>query len=169
MTENIVHCVLARLPDAPKGTKGISLFAVPKKKVSDDGVVGDYNNVNIGRIENKMGCHGSSTCEINFEEAEGVLIGTANKGLPHMFTFINTSRLGTAIQGMAAAELSYQHCLPYAKERGSMRALSGVKSPDKVADPIINHPSVRKLLLFQKAISEGGRSMICECVMIADK
>lgn len=167
-TDNILHCVLARLPDAPKGTKGISLFAVPKKKVDKDGVIGDYNNVNIGRIEDKMGCHGSSTCEINFEEAEGVLIGTANKGLPHMFTFINTSRLGCAIHGMAGAELSYQQALPYAKDRVSMRALSGKKNPSKEADEIINHPGVRDLLLFQKAIAEGGRSMIYECAKVAD-
>ena len=140
MTENIIHCVLARLPNAPAGTKGISLFAVPKKKVAADGTIGAFNGVNIGRIENKMGCHGSSTCEINFEDAEGVLIGTENKGMNHMFTFINTSRLGTAIQGMAAAESSYQQSLPYAKARVSMRALSGTKNPDKPADYIINHP-----------------------------
>jgi alkylation response protein AidB-like acyl-CoA dehydrogenase len=99
MTSNIIHCVLARLPNAPAGTKGISLFAVPKRKVAADGSIGDLNGVNIGRIENKMGVHGSSTCEINFEDAEGVLIGTENKGMNHMFTFINTSRLGTAVQG----------------------------------------------------------------------
>ena len=108
MTENIVHCVLARLPDAPAGIKGISLFLVPKRKVADDGAVGDLNGVKIGRLENKMGCHGSSTCEINFENAEGFLIGTANRGMNHMFTFINTSRLGTAVQGVAATELSFQ-------------------------------------------------------------
>ena len=168
MTENIIHCVLARLPGAPAGTKGISLFAVPKKKVADDGAIGALNGVNIDRIENKMGVHGSSTCQINFEDAEGVLIGTENKGMNHMFTFINTSRLGTAMQGIAAAEKSYQHSLPYAKERVSMRALSGTKNPEKPADFIINHPGVRKLLLLQKAIAEGGRSMIYECAMIAD-
>jgi len=169
MVDNIVHCVLARLPDAPEGTRGISLFLVPKKKVSDDGEIGELNGAKIGRIENKMGCHGSSTCEINFEEAEGILIGTENKGLPHMFTFINTSRLGTAIQGMAGAELSYQQALPYAKERISMRSVSGKKEPEKVADSIIHHASVRKMLMFQKAIAEGGRSMIYECAMIADR
>ena len=108
LTDNIVHCVLARLPDAPEGTKGISLFSVPKRVVNEDGSLGDLNGANIGRIENKMGCHGSSTCEINFEDAVGELIGTENRGLNHMFTFINTSRLGTAIQGVAAAELSFQ-------------------------------------------------------------
>ncbi|KNC80678.1 acyl-CoA dehydrogenase [Sphaeroforma arctica JP610] len=168
LTDNIVHCVLARLPDAPEGTRGISLFAVPKKHVADDGTVGDYNNVKVGRIEDKMGCHGSSTCEINFEEAEGVLIGTENKGLNHMFTFINTSRLGTALQGGCAAELSYQLALDYAKERLAMRSLSGIKNPDGPADPIIVHPDVRKNLLFQKAISEGARSMITECCLLWD-
>jgi alkylation response protein AidB-like acyl-CoA dehydrogenase len=168
MVDNIVHCVLARLPDAPAGTRGISLFLVPKKKVNDSGEIGELNNCKIGRIEDKMGCHGSSTCEINFEEAEGTLIGTANKGLPHMFTFINTSRVGTAIQGMAAAELSYQQALPYAKERISMRSVSGKKAPEKEADPIIHHASVRKMLMTQKAFAEGGRSMIYECAKIAD-
>lgn len=167
-TDNIIHCVLARLPGAPAGTKGISLFAVPKRKINADGSVGDFNGVNIDRIENKMGVHGSSTCQINFENAIGELIGTENKGMNHMFTFINTSRLGTAMQGVAHAEKSYQHCLPYAKQRVSMRALSGTKNPDKPADYIINHPGVRKLLLLQKAIAEGGRSMIYECAMLAD-
>eukprot|EP01134_Creolimax_fragrantissima_P007735 CFRG7735T1 len=169
MVDNIVHCVLARLPNAPEGTRGISLFLVPKKHVADDGTVGDYNNVNVGRIEDKMGCHGSSTCEINFEESEGFLIGTENKGLNHMFTFINTSRLGTALQGGAAAELSYQLALAYAKERLAMRSLSGIKNPDGPADPIIVHPDVRKNLLFQKAIAEGARSMLTECCLLWDQ
>jgi len=167
-TDNIVHCVLARLPDAPAGTKGISLFAVPKRLINADGSVGEKNGVSIDRIENKMGCHGSSTCQVNFEEAWGELIGTENKGMNHMFTFINTSRLGTAVQGIAAAELSFQHSLPYAKMRGSMRALSGTKNPEKPNDLIIHHPGVRDLLLFQKAIAEGGRSMVYECCKIAD-
>jgi alkylation response protein AidB-like acyl-CoA dehydrogenase len=103
-TDNIVHCVLARLPGAPAGTKGISLFAVPKKKINQDGSLGDFNGVSIDRIENKMGCHGSATCQINFEDAVGELIGAENKGMNHMFTFINTSRLGTAIQGKMVDE-----------------------------------------------------------------
>jgi alkylation response protein AidB-like acyl-CoA dehydrogenase len=112
LTSNIIHCVLARLPGAPEGTRGISLFAVPKFKTNDDGTVTNaLNGATIGRIEHKMGCHGSPTCEINFENAEGELIGTANKGLNHMFTFINTSRMGTAVQGLAAAEGSYQNAL----------------------------------------------------------
>lgn len=169
MTDNIVHCVLARLPGAPEGTKGISLFAVPKKLVGEDGTVGELNSVNVGRIEDKMGCHGSPTCELQFEEAEGYLIGTENKGLNHMFTFINTSRVGTAVQGMAAAELAFQNSLWYAKERLAMRSLSGAKEPNKAADPIIVHPAVRRLLLTQKAISEGGRSMVYECAKLADE
>jgi alkylation response protein AidB-like acyl-CoA dehydrogenase len=112
LTDNIIHCVLARLPGAPEGTRGISLFSVPKFKTDDDGTVTkELNGATIGRIEHKMGCHGSPTCEINFENAEGELIGTANKGLNHMFTFINTSRMGTAVQGLAAAEGSYQNAL----------------------------------------------------------
>ena len=116
-----------------------------------------------------MGCHGSSTCEINFEDAEGYMIGEENKGLNHMFTFINTSRVGTAVQGVAAAELSYQGSLWYAKERLAMRSLSGKKNPDGPADPIIVHPTVRRLLLTQKVIAEGGRSMIYECGLLNDE
>lgn len=168
MTENIVHCVLARLPDAPEGTRGISLFLVPRNKVDDDLNVGDLNGCKIGRIEDKMGCHGSSTCEINFEEAEGILIGTENKGLNHMFTFINTSRIGTAIQGVAAAEQSYQGALWYAKDRLAMRSLTGDKNPEGPADPIIVHPDVRRMLLTQRCIAEGGRSMVAECALMND-
>jgi alkylation response protein AidB-like acyl-CoA dehydrogenase len=169
MTDNILHCVLARLPGAPEGTRGISLFLVPKYKVGDDGAIGEYNQTNIGRIESKMGCHGSSTCEINFDEAEGFLLGTENKGLNHMFTFINTSRMGTAVQGQAGAENSFQNSLWYAKDRGSMRSLTGTKEPDMVADPIIVHPGVRSMLLTQKAIAEGGRAMVYECAKLADQ
>lgn len=165
LTENIVHCVLARLPGAPAGTRGISLFAVPKRDLE----TGELNGAPIGRIEDKMGCHGSSTCEINFEGAVGELIGTENKGMSHMFTFINTSRLGTAIQGLAAAELSYQNALAYCRERVSMRALSGTKHPELEADPIICHPTVRTMLLTQKAVAEAGRSMVYECAVVADK
>jgi len=169
LTPNIIHCVLARLPGAPEGTKGISLFLVPRRLVDQAGEVGEMNGVNVSRLENKMGCHGSPTCQIEFDGATGWLIGTANRGLNHMFTFINTSRVGTAVQGVAAAELSFQHTLWYAKERRSMRALSGAKQPDFSADPIIYHPSVANMLLTQKAIAEGGRSMIYECAQIADR
>mmetsp|Transcript_22908 Transcript_22908/g.54195 ORF Transcript_22908/g.54195 Transcript_22908/m.54195 type:complete len:697 (-) Transcript_22908:349-2439(-) len=170
MVDNVLHCVLARLPGAPEGTRGISLFLVPKSKVNPDGsLVEGYNNVAVSRIEEKMGCHGSPTCEIQFEGAEGYLIGQENKGMNHMFTFINTSRLGTAIMGVALAELSWQNSLAYAKDRISMRALSGAKAPNRAADPIICHPSVRKMLLTCKAVTEGGRSMIYECAKLQDE
>lgn len=168
MTENVIHCVLARLPDAPPGIKGISLFLVPKRRVGDDGALGDLNGTKIGRIEDKMGCHGSSTCEINFEDAQGYLIGTANRGMNHMFTFINTSRLGTAVQGVAAAENSFQNALWYAKDRLAMRSLTGAKNPTGPADPIIVHPDVRRMLLTQKCIAEAGRSMVWECALLND-
>lgn len=170
MADNIIHCVLARLPDAPAGTRGISLFLVPKKKIDENGVPAkDINGVTVGRIEDKMGCHGSPTCELNFDEAEGYLIGTPNRGLNHMFTFINTSRLGTAIQGLAACELAFQNALWYAKERLAMRALTGPTNPDGAADPIISHPDVRRMLLSMKAFSEGARSMIYECALLQDQ
>ena len=168
-TDNIVHIVLARLPGAPEGTKGISLFIVPKVNVNEDGTLGDTNGVGCGSIEHKMGIHGSSTCVMNFDSAKGFLIGPENKGLHCMFTFMNSARLGTSIQGMGAAELSFQGALSYAKERRSMRSLSGKKSPDKVADTLIVHPDVRRMLLTQKAIAEGGRAMLYYAAMLSDK
>jgi len=168
-TDNIIHIVLARLPDAPKGTKGISLFIVPKLHANPDGTSGEANNVTCGSIEHKMGIHGSSTCVMNFDGAKGYLIGPENKGLHCMFTFMNTARLGTSIQGIGAAELSFQGALPYAKERRSMRSLSGKKSPDHVADALIVHPDVRRMLLTQKAIAEGGRAMLYYAATLADK
>ena len=160
LAENIIHIVLARLPDAPKGTRGISLFIVPKMDVEQDGTIIGTNNVTCGSLEDKMGIKGSATAVLNFDNAKGVLIGPENKGLECMFTFMNTARVGTALQGVCAAELSYQNALLYAKERLSMRSLSGAKKPDKVADPIIVHPDVRRMLLTQKAFAEGGRAMI---------
>jgi alkylation response protein AidB-like acyl-CoA dehydrogenase len=164
MTENIVHIVLARLPDAPAGTKGISLFIVPKK--SADTL--EHNNVNCGSIEHKMGIHGNATAVLNFDDARGFLIGPPNGGLRCMFTFMNFARLGTALQGMAAAELSYQGSLTYAKERLAMRALSGTAAPEKPADPIIVHPDVRRMLLTQRVVAEGGRAMIYYCAMLGE-
>ncbi|MDO6421301.1 acyl-CoA dehydrogenase C-terminal domain-containing protein [Saccharophagus degradans] len=160
LAENIVHIVLARLPGAPEGTKGISLFIVPKFLPSDDGSVGERNQVACGSLEEKMGIHGNATCVMNFDGAKGYLIGPPNKGLNCMFTFMNTARLGTALQGLAHAELGYQKSLAYAKDRIQMRALSGVKNPDGPADPIICHPDVRRMLLTQKAFAEGGRMLI---------
>ena len=165
LTENIVHIVLARLPDAPKGTRGISLFIVPKYL---PGKIGEDNGVSCGSLEKKMGIKASATCVMNFDEATGFLIGPENKGLECMFTFMNTARIGTSIQGLAHAELSYQGALTYAKERKSMRALSGKKEPDAIADSLIHHGDVRRMLLKQKAIAEGGRAMIYFAAQYAD-
>jgi alkylation response protein AidB-like acyl-CoA dehydrogenase len=160
MTENIVHIVLARLPDAPEGTKGISLFIVPKFNVKDDGTVGERNAVHCASIEEKMGIHGNATCVLNFDGARGFLIGPPNRGLNAMFTFMNTARIGTATQGLAHAELSFQGALSYAKDRLAMRSLTGPKNPNGPADPIIVHPDVRRMLLTQKAFAEGSRAFL---------
>jgi len=168
MAENIVHIVLARLPDAPAGTKGISLFIVPKVNVNDDGSLDQRNGVNCGSIEEKMGIHGNATCVLNFDGAKGYLIGPPNKGLNCMFTFMNTARIGTALQGLCAAEGSFQGALAYAKERLQMRALNGPVAPDKPADPIIVHPDVRRMLLTQKAFAEGGRMLAYYATQLND-
>ncbi len=169
LAENIVHIVLARLPGAPAGTRGISLFVVPKLAVAADGSVGARNGVNTGSLEHKMGIAANATAVLNFDGAIGTLIGEPNKGLEAMFTFMNTARIGTAIQGVAHAELSFQGALPYAQERRSMRALSGKKEPEQVADALIWHPDVRRMLLTQKAIAEGGRAMVYGAAKIADQ
>lgn len=158
MAENIVHIVLARLPDAPAGTKGISLFIVPKFNVDDAGEAADRNAVACGSIEHKMGIHGNATCVMNFDGAKGYLIGPENKGLNCMFTFMNTARLGTALQGLAHSEWALQNSVTYARDRLQMRSLSGPKAPEKAADPIIVHPDVRRMLLTQKSFAEGGRA-----------
>lgn len=168
MADNIVHIVLARLPGAPEGTKGISLFIVPKFNVNDDGSLGDRNAVTCGSLEHKMGIHGNATCVMNFDGAKGFLIGPENKGLNCMFTFMNTARIGTALQGVTAAEGSFQGALAYAKDRLAMRSLTGPKAPEKAADPIIVHPDVRKMLLTQKAFAEGGRALVLLTAKNAD-
>jgi alkylation response protein AidB-like acyl-CoA dehydrogenase len=160
LAENIVHIVLARLPDSPPGTKGISLFVIPKFLPEEGGSIGERNGVTCGAIEHKMGILGNATCLLNFDGATGYLIGEENKGLNHMFTFMNFARLGTGLQGLAHAELAYQNSLAYAKDRLQMRSLTGVKNPDGPADPIIVHPDVRRMLLTQKAFAEGGRALI---------
>ena len=160
MAENIVHIVLARLPDAPAGTKGISLFIVPKFLPNAAGEVGERNTVSCGSLEHKMGIHGNATCVMNFDGATGFLIGPPNKGLNCMFTFMNTARLGTALQGIAHAELGFQGGIAYARERLQMRSLTGPKAPEKAADPIIVHPDVRRMLLTMKAFAEGNRAML---------
>ena len=168
LTDNIVHIVLARTPDAPEGTKGISLFIVPKFHVDENGEMGEFNKVSCGSLEEKMGIHGNATAVINFDGAKGYMLGPKNEGLACMFTFMNTARVGTAIQGLAASELSYQNSYPYAMERYSMRSLSGHKNPDKPGDAIIHHPDVRRMILTQKAFAEGGRAMLYDAARQGD-
>jgi alkylation response protein AidB-like acyl-CoA dehydrogenase len=168
LAENIVHIVLARLPDAPAGTKGISLFIVPKYNLDDAGNVASRNGVVCSAIEHKMGIHGNATCVLNFDNAKGFLIGPENRGLNCMFTFMNSARIGTAIQGLAAAESSYQGALAYAKDRLAMRSLEGAKEPNLPADPIIVHPAVRNMLLTQKVFAEGSRALAYYLATYAD-
>ncbi|UTW08910.1 acyl-CoA dehydrogenase C-terminal domain-containing protein [Pseudomonas benzenivorans] len=158
LTENIIHLVLAKLPDAPSGPKGISLFLVPKKLVNADGSLGASNAVSCGSIEHKMGIKASSTCVMNFDGASGYLVGEANRGLAAMFTMMNYERLSIGLQGIGCAEASYQNAVSYARERLQSRAPGGPQEPDKSADPIIVHPDVRRMLLSMKAMTEGGRA-----------
>ena len=157
LVPNIVHLVLARLPDAVPGPKGISLFVVPKFNVDADGGLAGRNAVRCGSIEHKMGIHGSVTCVMNFDGATGYLVGEAHKGLQAMFKMMNSARLGVGLQGLAVSERAYQNALRYARERLQTRSLSGAKFPEKPADPIIVHPDVRRMLLTQKALVEGSR------------
>ncbi|WP_020680911.1 acyl-CoA dehydrogenase C-terminal domain-containing protein [Marinobacterium rhizophilum] len=168
MSENILHIVLARLPDAPSGNKGISLFLVPRHEVNEDGSLGDPNSLGCGSLEHKMGIHGNATCVMNFDGARGFLLGEPNRGLACMFTFMNNARLFIAQQGICHAELSYQGALSYARERLQMRSLRGAVAPDKSADPIIVHPDVRRMLLTQKAFAEGGRAFSYLCAQLVD-
>jgi len=158
-TDNIVHLVLARLPDAPAGSRGISLFIVPKIKVNADGSPGERNTVACGAIEHKMGLKGSATCVMNFDDAEGFLVGQPHKGLAAMFTMMNAARLAVGIQGLALIERAFQNSLAYCRERLQMRAPSGARYPDRPADPILVHPDVRRMLLTQRAFAEGGRAL----------
>ncbi|PWC87232.1 acyl-CoA dehydrogenase [Azospirillum sp. TSH100] len=159
LTENILHLVLARLPDAPAGTRGISLFLVPKFMPNADGTPGARNGVACGSIEHKMGIKASSTCVMNFEDATGWLVGEPHKGMRAMFVMMNAARLAVGIQGLGLAEVSYQNAVNYARERLQGRSLSGVKAPDKPADPIIVHPDVRRNLLTARAYGEGARAL----------
>ena len=161
LTENIIHLVLAKLPDAPAGPKGISLFLVPKRLVNDDGSLGESNAVGCGSIEHKMGIKASATCVMNFDDAQGWLIGEENKGLAAMFTMMNYERLSIGIQGLGCAEASYQNARAYARDRLQSRAPGGPVATDKIADPIIVHPDVRRMLLSMKAMTEGGRAFAC--------
>ncbi|MBH9255625.1 acyl-CoA dehydrogenase C-terminal domain-containing protein [Pseudomonas aeruginosa] len=158
LTENIIHLVLAKLPDAPAGSRGISLFLVPKFLVGDDGALGARNAVHCGSIEHKMGIKASATCVMNFDGASGWLVGEVNKGLAAMFTMMNYERLSIGIQGIGCAEMSYQSAVAYARERLQSRAPTGPVARDKAAAPIIVHPDVRRMLLTMKALTEGGRA-----------
>lgn len=158
LTDNIIHLVLAKLPDAPAGSRGISLFLVPKVLVNDDGSLGERNSLSCGSIEHKMGIQASATCVMNFDGATGWMVGEPNKGLAAMFTMMNYERLGVGIQGLATGERSYQSAIDYARERIQGRAPTGPVAQDKAADPIIVHPDVRRMLLTMKALNEGGRA-----------
>ncbi|WP_019142003.1 acyl-CoA dehydrogenase C-terminal domain-containing protein [Noviherbaspirillum massiliense] len=169
MSDNIVHLVLARLPDAPSGTKGISLFLVPKYIPNADGTLGERNKIFCGAIEEKMGIHGNSTCQMNLDGAIGWMIGEPNKGLNAMFVMMNAARLGVGMQSLGLTEVAYQNAVAYAKDRLQMRSLSGVKAPDKPADPIIVHPDVRRMLLTARAYAEGGRAFTSYVALQIDR
>jgi len=168
MTDNIIHLVLARIEGAPEGTKGISLFIVPKFMVNEDGSVGERNSVTCGAIEHKMGIHGNSTCVMNYDEATGYLIGAENKGLAAMFVMMNEARLGVGLQGLSIAETAYQNAVAYARERIQGRSLSGPKAPEKKADPIIVHPDIRRTLMTIKAFNEAGRAFMLWTALKSD-
>jgi alkylation response protein AidB-like acyl-CoA dehydrogenase len=169
MAENIIHLVLARLPDAPKGSKGISLFVVPKFNVNADGSPGSRNGIYCTGLEHKMGIHGNATAQLSLDGAIGTLVGQPNKGLPAMFVMLNAARLGVGNQSLGQTEVAFQNALVYAKERVQMRSLSGTKAKDKEADPIIVHPDVRRMLMTAKAYAEGGRALATLCALLLDK
>ena len=159
LSENIVHLVIARIEGAPAGTKGISLFVVPKFLVNEDGSVGTRNGVSCGSIEHKMGIHGNATCLMNYDGAKGWLVGPENKGLAAMFVMMNEARLAVGVQGLGQSEVAYQNAVAYAKDRLQGRALTGAKEPAKAADPIIVHPDVRRTLMGIRAFNEAGRAL----------
>ena len=169
MAANIIHLVLARLPDAPAGIKGVSLFIVPKFHVKADGSLGERNGIYCGGLEHKMGIHGNATAQIVLDGAVGTLVGQANKGMQGMFVMMNAARLGVGTQSLGLTEVAYQNALAYAKDRIQMRSLSGPKARDQPADPIIVHPDVRKMLLTAKAYAEGGRALLCYSAMLLEK
>jgi alkylation response protein AidB-like acyl-CoA dehydrogenase len=168
LAENIVHLVLARLPDAPIGSKGISLFVVPKFVPNADGTLGERNGIVCTGLEEKMGIHGNATCQLALDAALGWLVGYPNKGLQAMFVMMNAARIGVANQSLGLTEVAYQNAVAYAKDRLQMRSLSGPKAPDKPADPIIVHPDVRKMLLTARAYAEGARALALHTVLLLD-
>lgn len=169
MAANIVHLVLARLPDAPPGIKGVSLFVVPKFLVNADGSLGARNGIYCGGIEHKMGIRASATCQMVLDGAVGTMVGQPNKGMQGMFVMMNAARLGVGNQSLGLTEVAYQNALAYAKDRIQMRSLSGTKAKDKPADPIIVHPDVRKMLLTARAYAEGGRALMAYCSMLLEQ
>jgi alkylation response protein AidB-like acyl-CoA dehydrogenase len=168
LAANIIHLVLARLPDAPVGSKGISLFVVPKFLVNADGSLGARNAITCGALEEKMGIHGNATCQMNLDGAHGWLVGEPHKGLAAMFVMMNAARLGVGMQSLGLTEVAYQKAVAYAKDRLQMRSLSGPKAPEKPADPIIVHPDVRKMLLTARAYAEGGRALAMHVALLID-
>jgi alkylation response protein AidB-like acyl-CoA dehydrogenase len=168
LTENIVHLILARLPDAPPGTKGISLFISSKFHVNDDGSMGSRNKIRCEGIEHKMGIHASPTCVMNYDGAKAYLVGEPHKGMRAMFTMMNVARLYVGVQGLGIAEVAYQNALAYARDRLQMRALTGAKFPEKPADPIVVHPDVRRMLLTQRSFCEGARALAMEMALKID-
>ena len=169
MTDNIIHLVLARLPDAPPGIKGVSLFIVPKFNVNEDGTLGSRNGIYCGGLEHKMGIKASATAQMVLEDAIGTMVGQPNKGMQGMFVMMNAARLGVGNQSLGLTEVAHQNALAYAKDRIQMRSLTGIKAKDKAADPIIVHPDVRKMLLTAKAYAEGGRALQAYCSMLLEK
>ncbi len=169
MAENILHLVLARVPDAPEGSKGISLFLVPKFLPNADGTLGARNTITCAGIEEKMGIHANATCQMDLDAARGWIIGVPNKGLNAMFVFMNAARLGVGMQSLGLTEVAYQNALLYAKDRIQMRSAAGVKAPEKAADPIIVHPDVRRMLLTARAYAEGGRAFTSYVALQIDR
>jgi len=160
MADNIIHLVLAKIPGGPDGIKGVSLFIVPKFMVNEDGTLGDRNGVSVGKIEEKMGIHGNSTCVMNYDGATGFLLGQEHKGMRAMFTMMNEARLGVGMQGLALADAAYQNAVEYAKDRLQGRDVTGVKNPEGPADPLIVHPDIRRNLMDQKSFTEGARAFL---------
>ncbi|MCP1168649.1 acyl-CoA dehydrogenase C-terminal domain-containing protein [Limimaricola litoreus] len=169
MAENIVHLVLAKIPGGPEGIKGVSLFVVPKVLVNEDGTLGARNGVACGALEEKMGIHGNATCVMNYDEAEGYLLGEAHKGMRAMFTMMNEARLGVGLQGWAQSEAAYQNALAYAKDRLQGRAVTGAKNPSGPADPLIVHPDIRRSLMDQKSFNEAARAFTYWGAMLIDR
>ena len=169
MADNIIHLVLARIPGAPEGVKGISLFIVPKVLVNEDGALGARNAVSVGALEDKMGIHGNATCVMNYDGATGYLLGEAHKGLKAMFTMMNEARLAVGVQGLGVASVAYQNAAGYARDRLQGRRITGPAEPDQAADPIIVHPDVRRMLMSQKSFVEGARAVTYWAASLIDR